>query len=92
MLAPALAALSATGIVMFWRAYRDGRRTWALPTAVTAELVWSVFLCFLYPDFLPWLPWLLMAVGAGAIAALTLAHRKGLHRGGWPPSAWWPPW
>jgi 4-amino-4-deoxy-L-arabinose transferase-like glycosyltransferase len=81
MLAPALAALSATGIVMFWRAYRDGRRSWALRTAVAAELVWSVFLCFLYPDFLPWLPWLLMAVGAGAIAALTLAHRKGLHRG-----------
>ncbi|MGW5656919.1 ArnT family glycosyltransferase [Streptomyces humi] len=81
MLAPALAALSATGLVMFWRAYRDGRRTWALPAAVGAELVWSAFLCFLYPDFLPWLPWLLIALGAGAIAALTIAHRGRLHHG-----------
>ena len=41
-LAPPLAALSAAGLVMFWRAYRaDGRRGWLLPLAVAAEVAWA---------------------------------------------------
>ena len=44
-LAPPLAALSAAGIVMFWRAYRGyGWRGWVLPAAVAAELAWALFL------------------------------------------------
>jgi len=44
-LAPPLAALSAAGIVMFWRAYRvGGWQAWLLPVAVAAELAWAWYL------------------------------------------------
>ncbi|MFE4330582.1 ArnT family glycosyltransferase [Streptomyces sp. NPDC056831] len=76
MLAPALAALSGAGLVAFWKAYRDGRRVRVLPAVIAVEMVWSAFLCFLYPDFLPWLPWLLIVAGAVAVTALVVAHRK----------------
>ncbi|MFC9248856.1 ArnT family glycosyltransferase [Streptomyces sp. NPDC057136] len=81
MLAPALAALSGIGLVSFWKAYREGRRVWALPTVVALELVWSAFLCFLYPDFLPWLPWLVILAGAGGLTLLLVAHRKNRRTG-----------
>ncbi len=54
-LAPPLAALSAAGIVMFWRTYRAGGwRGWVLPVAVAAELAWTLFLWRDYGGFLPW--------------------------------------
>ncbi|MFJ6572700.1 ArnT family glycosyltransferase [Streptomyces sp. NPDC091292] len=81
MLAPALAALSGAGLVAFWKAYREGRRVWVLPAVIAVEMVWSAFLCFLYPDFLPWLPWLLILAGAVAVTALLVAHRKDLRTG-----------
>ncbi|MGP3632201.1 hypothetical protein ACTU45_02295 [Streptomyces sp. 24-1644] len=34
------------------------------------------FLCFLYPDFLPWLPRLLILAGVAALTSLLVAHRK----------------
>jgi 4-amino-4-deoxy-L-arabinose transferase-like glycosyltransferase len=74
-LAPPLAALSGTGIVMFWRAYRaEGWRGWVLPAAVAAEVGWAVFLWRDYGGFLPWARDLLLAAGAAAVVALTAAR------------------
>ncbi|TXS49784.1 mannosyl transferase [Streptomyces sp. or43] len=81
MLAPALAALSGAGLVALWQAYREGRSVRVLPAVIAVELVWSAFLCFLYPDFLPWLPWLLILTGLVAVPSLVLAHRKGRRTG-----------
>jgi 4-amino-4-deoxy-L-arabinose transferase-like glycosyltransferase len=74
-LAPALAALSAAGIVMFWRAYRaEGWRGWVLPLAVAAEVAWAFFLWRDYGGFLPWARDLLVVAGAVAVVALVVAR------------------
>jgi 4-amino-4-deoxy-L-arabinose transferase-like glycosyltransferase len=69
-LAAPLAALSAAGIVMFWRLYRAGdRRGWILPVAVAAELAWALFLWRGYSGFLPW------ARTAAVLVAAKLSRR-----------------
>jgi 4-amino-4-deoxy-L-arabinose transferase-like glycosyltransferase len=74
-LAAPLAALSAAGIVMFWRAYRAGGwRSWVLPVAVAAELAWAVFLWRDYSGFLPWARDALVGVGAVAIVVMVAAR------------------
>lgn len=74
-LAPPLAALSAVGIVMFWRAYRaEGWRGWVLPVAIAAEVAWAFFLWRDYGGFLPWARDLLVVAGAVAVAALVVAR------------------
>jgi 4-amino-4-deoxy-L-arabinose transferase-like glycosyltransferase len=74
-LAPALAALSGAGIVMFWRAYRAaGWRGWVLPLAVAAEVAWAFFLWRDYGGFLPWARDLLVVAGAVAVVALVAAR------------------
>jgi 4-amino-4-deoxy-L-arabinose transferase-like glycosyltransferase len=74
-LAPPLAALSAAGIVMFWRAYRrDGWRGWVLPAAIAAELAWAYYLWRDYGGFLPWARDLLVVAGAAAVLALVVAR------------------
>jgi len=73
-LAAPLAALSAAGIVMFWRSYRaDGWRGWMLPVAVAAELSWALFLWHYYPGFLPWARDAIVVVGVVAIVVLVAA-------------------
>jgi 4-amino-4-deoxy-L-arabinose transferase-like glycosyltransferase len=80
-LAPALAALSGAGIVMFWREYRNGTsRGWLLPIAVAAEVAWSAYLWWPYRTFLPVVAAIGLAVGVVAVIALvatTLAARSG---------------
>jgi 4-amino-4-deoxy-L-arabinose transferase-like glycosyltransferase len=74
-LAPPLAALSAAGIVMFWRYYRAGDpRGWLLPVAVAAELAWAAFLWRDYGGFLPWVR--TAAVVAGVIAIVVMVAAK----------------
>ena len=74
-LAPPLAALSAAGIVMFWRAYRAGGwRGWVLPVAVAAEVAWAFYLWRDYGGFLPWARDLLVAAGAVAVVALVVTR------------------
>ena len=73
-LAPPLAALSAAGIVMFWRAYQaDGSRGWMLPVAVAAELAWALFLWRDYGGFLPWARDAIVVAGVIAIVVLVAA-------------------
>ena len=74
-LAPPLAALSAAGLVMFWRYYRAGdARGWMLPVAVAAELAWAVFLWRDYGGFLPWVR--TAAIVAGVIAIVVMVVTK----------------
>jgi 4-amino-4-deoxy-L-arabinose transferase-like glycosyltransferase len=73
-LAPPLAALSAAGIVMFWRYYRAGDpRGWLLPVAVAAELAWAAFLWRDYGGFLPWVRTAAVAAGAAAVVVMVAA-------------------
>ncbi|GIF46003.1 4-amino-4-deoxy-L-arabinose transferase-like glycosyltransferase [Asanoa ferruginea] len=74
-LAPPVAALSAAGIVLFWRGYRDGTARWALPVAIVAEVAWTVYLARQQPAFLSWLVWVVVGVGVLALAVLLLARR-----------------
>ncbi len=81
-LAPPIAALSAAGIVMFWRLYRSGdRRGWVLPLAVAAELAWAAYLWRSYRGFLPWALWAAIAAGAAAIAVMVMARLSKRTRG-----------
>ncbi|HEV7712072.1 MAG TPA: glycosyltransferase family 39 protein, partial [Asanoa sp.] len=73
-LAPPIAALSAAGIVLFWRGYRDGTARWALPVAIVAEVAWTVYLARQYPTFLPWLGWVVVGAGFLAVAVLLFAR------------------
>jgi 4-amino-4-deoxy-L-arabinose transferase-like glycosyltransferase len=73
-LAAPLAALSAAGIVMFWRAYQtDGWRGWMLPVAVAAELAWTLFLWRGYGGFLPWARDAIAVAGVVAIVGTAAA-------------------
>jgi len=74
-LAPPLAALSGTGIVMFWRWYRAGSRAgWLLPVAIALELAWAHYLWSGYDSFLPWV--LPAAVAAGAVAIVLMVAAR----------------
>ena len=78
-LAPPVAALSAAGIVMFWRYFRSGdARGWVLPVAVAAEAAWALFLWRDYGTFLPWLRIVIVvaaAIGIGLMLAVRLTRR-----------------
>ena len=78
-LAPPLAALSAAGIVMFWRYFRSGdARGWVLPVAVAAEAAWALFLWRDYGSFLPWLRIVIVVaavIGIGLMVAARLTRR-----------------
>jgi 4-amino-4-deoxy-L-arabinose transferase-like glycosyltransferase len=70
-LAPALAALPAAGIVMFWRLYRAGdRRGWGLPAAVAVQVAWALYLWHPYSGFLPWARDAMAVAGIAAIVVL----------------------
>jgi 4-amino-4-deoxy-L-arabinose transferase-like glycosyltransferase len=74
-LAAPLAALSAAGIVMFWRAYRAGGwRGWMLPFAIAVQLAWTLFLWKDYGGFLPWARDAIVVVGVIAIVVLVAAR------------------
>jgi hypothetical protein len=74
-LAPPAAALSAAGIVMFWRTYRAGGwRGWILPVAVAAEVAWALFVWRGYGSFLPWLRTALVVAGAIAVIVMVAAR------------------
>jgi 4-amino-4-deoxy-L-arabinose transferase-like glycosyltransferase len=74
-LAPPLAALSGTGIVLFWRWYRSGSRAWwLLPLAVAVQVAWTYQLWSGYRSFLPWLA--PAAIVAGGIAIVVMAATR----------------
>jgi 4-amino-4-deoxy-L-arabinose transferase-like glycosyltransferase len=78
-LAPGIAALVGIGGMQLWRrrAGWPARITLSLITAGTAA--WAVVLLARTPDFVPWLRWVVIAVGAVAVLALLVgAHWRRL--------------
>jgi 4-amino-4-deoxy-L-arabinose transferase-like glycosyltransferase len=65
LLAPAIAALSAVGIILFWR-------TGLLPLLVAAEVAWAIYLSNGYSGFLPWLEPTVIALSVLSIAGTML--------------------
>ncbi|MFB7667977.1 ArnT family glycosyltransferase [Kitasatospora sp. NPDC056138] len=83
VVAVALAALSGAGGVQMWREFRSGGgRAWALPAAITGTVLWSVFLVTRFPDFLPWLPSTVLALGGLALGLLGAARLGEVGRAG----------
>jgi 4-amino-4-deoxy-L-arabinose transferase-like glycosyltransferase len=82
VMAPAIAALTGAGLVMFWKAIRAGRaHGWGLPLAVAATGAWTVRLALAYPAFLPWLlPIVVTLTIAGTAGTALVAARPGLPR------------
>jgi hypothetical protein len=81
-LAPPLAALSGTGVVLFWRWYRSGSPAdWLLPAAVALELAWAYYLWSGDRSFLPWALPIAIAAGAAAIVVMAAARLSRRVRG-----------
>jgi hypothetical protein len=71
--APAVSALAGGGLVLMWRAYRQGGpRRWVLPAAVVATVAWALYLSSLFPTFMPWLTPLVAVLGVVAVGLLVL--------------------
>jgi 4-amino-4-deoxy-L-arabinose transferase-like glycosyltransferase len=80
-LAPPLAALSGTGIVLFWRWYRAGNRAWwLLPLAIAVQVAWAWYLWSGFRSFLPWLMPVTTVAGGIAIVVLAVARLPRLPR------------
>jgi 4-amino-4-deoxy-L-arabinose transferase-like glycosyltransferase len=74
-LAPAVAALAGTGFVVMWQAYRRSRAwAWVLPLAVALTGGWSFVVLRRTPDWLPWLPWVVLGASLVAVVVLVLAR------------------
>ena len=72
-LAPPVAALSAAGIEMLVRLYRDGHPAgWLLPVAVLGEIAWAALL---WRDYLGFMPWALLAASAAGVASAAVLLR-----------------
>ncbi|GAB7032089.1 hypothetical protein JCM4914_35500 [Streptomyces platensis subsp. malvinus] len=74
-LAPYIAALVGMGAALLWR--RGGRlASVVLAVTVAVTAVWSYVLLNRSPDWLPWLRWTVLALGALAAVGLLLGVRK----------------
>ena len=71
LLAPAISALSAAGIVLY-------RRTWLLPAAVVTETLWTAYLAHEYSNFVPWLAPVVIVLACICLlmVAMTVAVRR----------------
>lgn len=71
MLAPAIAAITAAGLVRFWQAYREASAGWVLlPLAVTLTAVWAFVLASRDTSWHGWTRWAVLAVGVVAVGGL----------------------
>ncbi|AQZ60514.1 4-amino-4-deoxy-L-arabinose transferase and related glycosyltransferases of PMT family [[Actinomadura] parvosata subsp. kistnae] len=76
-MAPAVAALAGTGVVVMWAAYRRSRAwAWVLPLAVAVTGGWSFVVLRRTPEWLPWLAWVVLGATLVAVAALVLARMR----------------
>ena len=79
VLAPAVCALAAVGMIALWRSYRaGGRRSWLLPLAVLATGIEQDMLLGAAPKWDPWLRPLVLVVSLG-LAAVLVALRVSPH-------------
>ncbi|MFD2473344.1 ArnT family glycosyltransferase [Amycolatopsis silviterrae] len=70
MLAPAIAAICAAGLVGFWREYRHGSAWLLLPAGVALTAGWAFVLANRDPSWHGWTRWAVLAVGVVAVVAL----------------------
>ncbi|MEU6644701.1 glycosyltransferase family 39 protein [Saccharomonospora sp. NPDC046836] len=82
MLAPAIAAVSAAGVVRFWRAYRAARNaSWLLlPLAIVLTVGWAFVVASRDTSWYGWTRWACLALGALALAGLVLGRMSPEHR------------
>ncbi|MCF6475304.1 phospholipid carrier-dependent glycosyltransferase [Nonomuraea sp. MG754425] len=74
-LAPAIAALTGSGGVLLYGAYRRSVRwSWVLPVGVVATGAWSFVLLNRTAEWNPWLPWVVAAATVAAVPALVAAR------------------
>ena len=85
-LAPAVACLSAAGIVLGWTGYRDRRRSWwVLPLMIATQAGWTLWLSASHPGFLPWLKWLAALMGlVSAVVLVAVAGGRARSRAAGP--------
>src|SRR5207302_1460416 len=76
MLAPAIAAISAAGIAVLWRHYRDGDgAAWVLlPLAIAITAAWAYVLISRDPSWQGWTRWAVLVVAVLAIGGLVLGR------------------
>ncbi|MFD5825435.1 ArnT family glycosyltransferase [Lentzea sp. NPDC060358] len=74
MLAPAVAAIGAAGLVMFWRARSFVR--FLLPVSVAVTAVWAFVVVSRDTAFHGWTRWAVLAVAAVAVVVLLLGLRR----------------
>ncbi|WP_285644863.1 glycosyltransferase family 39 protein [Lentzea sp. NBRC 102530] len=74
MLAPAIAAISAAGLVMFWRARSFVR--FLLPVSVAVTAGWAFVVVSRDPSWHGWLRWAVLAVAFAAVAVLLAGLRR----------------
>lgn len=71
MLAPAIAAISAAGLVRFWHAYRAEGRGWTLlPVAVAITAAWAFVVGSRDTSWHEWTRWAVIAVAVVAVVGL----------------------
>ena len=76
-LGPAVAALCAAGLVMFYPAYRDrARYSWVLPSMIGATVAWAVWVGGHFPRFVPGMELLLAVAGVAVVAAMVACLRS----------------
>jgi 4-amino-4-deoxy-L-arabinose transferase-like glycosyltransferase len=75
-MAPAIAALSASGIAVLWRWYRDSdSAAWLLlPLAIALTAAWAIVLVSRDTSWNGWCRWAVVVVAAGAIVALAVGR------------------
>jgi 4-amino-4-deoxy-L-arabinose transferase-like glycosyltransferase len=62
---------------------RKQKLAWAQLTLIAVAVLSAVTVGFMYPSYLPWLPWLQLLVGAGAAVAILLSDKRELTRTWW---------
>ncbi|MER7900501.1 glycosyltransferase family 39 protein [Streptomyces sp. NPDC096046] len=84
MLAPAIGAVSAAGIAMLWRKYRDpvGHEWLLLPATVALTALWAFVLVSRDTSWHGWTRWATAGVGGVALAGL-IAGRLSARRRAW---------
>jgi len=83
MLAPAIAAISAAGLVRFWRAYRggEGPSRLLLPLAIALTAAWAFILASRDPAWHGWARWAVAIVAVAALAGLVIGLLSPARRG-----------
>jgi 4-amino-4-deoxy-L-arabinose transferase-like glycosyltransferase len=81
-MAPAIAALSAAGLAVLWRSYRESDSVaWVLlPLAIAMSVAWAFVLVSRDTSWHGWIRWVVLVAAAVAIFALVFGRLSQAHR------------